>query len=288
MPELPEVETVRCGLNKFTSGLTIRGGEVLLQRTLAYPVLVSDFDGQIVNFSIVSWHRRGKYLFAKLFRSSDESEAWLGVHLRMTGQLLWLNRDSSLHKHTRLRLFFDDNQELRFVDTRTFGKVWFVPPHHDLYEVISGLQKLGPEPFSDDFTIEYLEKKLQKSGRCIKTLLLDQQFLAGLGNIYADECLFKSNIHPQMLASGLNHQQVVALHGAIREVLQVAIDSGGTTFSDFISVSGVNGNYGGMAWVYKRTGLPCRVCNTTIERFKLNGRSTHFCPQCQSYPNFLK
>ncbi len=275
MPELPEVETVRRGLDSLTQGQTIQGGLVLLSRTVAHPVSVAEFCQGVQGRTMVSWHRRGKYLLGKLDRG------WLGIHLRMTGQLLWCDRHSPLQKHARLRLFFPEDMELRFVDIRTFGKVWLVD-EEEPEKVITGLQKLGPEPFGEDFTIEYLAQKLAKSNRCLKTLLLDQGLVAGIGNIYADEALFRSGIKPEAIASHLNLTQIENLRTAIIEVLQKAIEEGGTTFSDFLNLMGVNGNYGGVAWVYRRVGQPCRVCGTGIEKIKLGGRSTHFCPQCQS------
>ncbi|WP_017295639.1 DNA-formamidopyrimidine glycosylase [Geminocystis herdmanii] len=279
MPELPEVETVCRGLNKATSELTIIGAEVLLSRSLAYPDVEITFTEGIKSRKIITWHRRGKYLLAQL------SQGWLGVHLRMTGQLLWLNRDTPLQKHTRIRLFFPDHQELRFVDTRTFGKMWFIPDDEAPEAIITGLQKLGYEPFSADFSEDYLRSKLSKSRRPIKTVLLDQSLVAGIGNIYADESLFKSNIHPQTLACDLTFSQISALRTAIIEVLESSIEAGGTSFSDFLQITGVNGNYGGMAWVYGRKGEPCRSCGTLIDKMKLSGRSSHFCPQCQMSDN---
>lgn len=276
MPELPEVETVRRGLNQLTLGLTIKGGEVLLQRSLAYPVSMAGFEQGITGKTISQWHRRGKYLLAEL---NDHS--WLGVHLRMTGQLLWVQQDQDLQKHTRIRLFLGNNQELRFVDTRSFGKVWWIPEDIAPETVMTGLKLLGVEPLSPEFTPEYLGKKLAKRQRAIKTILLDQAVVAGIGNIYADESLFKSGILPDRAGNQLTKTEIEALHRAIIEVLQTAIDKGGTTFSDFLNLLGVNGNYGGVAWVYRRTGQPCRVCGNMINRIKLGGRSTHFCPQCQ-------
>ncbi len=277
MPELPEVETVCRGLNQSTSNLTIKRGQVLLKSTIAYPPSVLDFESHIQDKVIVDWTRRGKYLLGKL------SEGYLGVHLRMTGQLLWLSQDTPLHKHTRLRLFFEKNQELRFVDTRTFGKFWFINDSEILPEtIITGLQKLGLEPFDDNFSVEYLQLKLAKSNRLIKTVLLDQSFIAGIGNIYADEILFQSQLNPLAIANKLTLLQINTLHKAIIQVLETAINAGGTTFSDFLQVTGINGNYGQIAWVYRKTGQPCSICGTLIERIKLGGRSTHFCPQCQS------
>jgi formamidopyrimidine-DNA glycosylase len=282
VPELPEVETVCRGLNQLTLGKPIQGGEVLLHRTLAYPLCVDEFLDGITGTAIAFWNRRGKYLLAQLVNADGISQGMLGVHLRMTGQLLWLEQKEPISKHTRLRLFFPDNQELRFVDTRTFGKVWGIPPHTPPEKIITGLQKMGLEPFSDGFSVEHLKERLKTRKRAIKTLLLEQELVAGIGNIYADEALFKSGIQPTMMACELTSTQIERLHQAILEVLQKGIDEGGTTFSSFRGVTGVNGNYSGVAWVYGRFGQACRVCGTSIERIKLAGRSSHFCPKCQN------
>ncbi|MBD2085515.1 DNA-formamidopyrimidine glycosylase [Trichocoleus sp. ST-U3] len=280
MPELPEVETVRRGLNKLTLNQEIWGGDVLLERTIAHPLSSVDFLAGLAGSVITQWHRRGKYLLAEL-----SSSAWLGVHLRMTGQLLWLDSQESLQKHTRVRLFFTSEKtsekELRFVDQRTFGKMWWVPPGTPPESIITGLQVLGPDPFSTAFSVEYLALALQNRRRPIKTALLDQSVVAGVGNIYADEALFLSGVPPKTLCADLKLAQIERLRGAIIQVLQASIEAGGTTFSNFLNVQGVNGNYGGVAWVYNRTGVPCRVCSTPIERIRLAGRSAHFCPQCQ-------
>ncbi len=276
MPELPEVETVCRGLNNLTLNQEIQGSEVLLARSLAYPQSIFEFSQALKGDSISVWTRRGKYLLANL-----NSGAKLGVHLRMTGQLLWVKTDSILQKHTRLRLFFPHENELRFVDLRTFGKVWYIPPKIEIETIITGLKKLAVEPLSDDFTKDYLKQKLVKRKVPIKTVLLNQEVIAGLGNIYADEVLFKSGIFPETLAEELTHKQISKLYEAIKEILTEAINKGGTTFSDFLNLLGVNGNYGNVAYVYRRTGEPCRICGTKIERMKLGGRSTHFCPQCQ-------
>ncbi|MEG3851182.1 DNA-formamidopyrimidine glycosylase, partial [Microcoleus sp. herbarium13] len=206
---------------------------------------------------------------------------WLGVHLRMTGQLLWVNRSEPLPKHARVRLFLEGNQELRFVDQRTFGQMWYVPPETEVSSVVTGLKLLGPEPFSAEFSVAYFAQKLHRRARPIKTALLDQSLVAGLGNIYADETLFVAGVLPTALCADLTIEQIERIHSAIVQVLDKAIDSGGTTFSNFLSVQGVNGNYGGVAWVYNRKGQPCRTCGTPIERIKLAGRSTHYCPVCQ-------
>ncbi|AFY41576.1 DNA-formamidopyrimidine glycosylase [Nostoc sp. PCC 7107] len=277
MPELPEVETVRRGLNQLTLNQNITGGDVLLNRTIAYPFSVDEFIHEIKGSAIMTWHRRGKYLLSEL----SSSAGYLGVHLRMTGQLLWLHRDEPLHKHTRVRIFFGDQQELRFVDQRTFGQMWWVPPKVAVESVMTGLAKLAADPFSPEFTVEYLAAKLQNRRRPIKTALLDQSVVAGLGNIYADEALFKCGVLPETLCTDLQLKQIQQLRQVIIEVLETSIAAGGTTFSNFLNVKGINGNYGGVAWVYNRTGEPCRVCSNVIQRIKLGGRSSHFCPQCQ-------
>ena len=295
MPELPEVETVRLGLNQVTLNQEIRGGDVLLDRTIAYPFSVADFLAGLTGTAIVQWHRRGKYLLAQLDREANYSSSpspvsspsslqlggWLGVHLRMTGQLLWQGQAEPLQKHCRVRLVFPNQRELRFVDQRTFGQMWFVPPDKSPEQVISGLTALGPEPFSSEFSVNYLAEKLHRRQRPIKNALLDQTIVAGIGNIYADEALFLSQIKPSTLCATLTPDQIARLHAAIVQVLQTAIDARGTTFSDFRDVAGINGNYGGVAWVYDREGQPCRICETSIVRIKMAGRSAHFCPNCQ-------
>lgn len=316
MPELPEVETVCQGLNQMTLNQEIWGGDVLLTRTIAYPFSVGEFLSHLKNVKITCWHRRGKYLLAQLAHSdpkypigsrSQESmpqidpqenqpksniqnlapsgAGCLGVHLRMTGQLLWLNREEPLHKHTRVRLFFPNNRELRFVDQRTFGKMWWVPPSVPLESIITGLKQLGPEPFSEPFSLEYLAGKLHRRQRSIKAALLDQTLVAGVGNIYADEALFLSGIRPDTLCADLNLEQIERIRSSLIQVLQASIQVGGTTFSNFLNVQGVNGNYGGVAWVYGRTGELCRVCYSSIVRLKVAGRSSHFCPNCQQLPS---
>ena len=285
MPELPEVETVRIGLNQNTLGWQIEGGEVLLPRAIAYPNQPKAFLAAMLGAEFHEWQRRGKYLIAQL------SQGQLGVHLRMTGSLLWCDRDQPVGKHTRVRLFVKSSsnktkqkelrKELRFDDQRTFGKVWWVPQDQPTDAIITGLKKLGLEPFDPEFTPNYLAQKLKRSGRPIKTVLLDQETVAGIGNIYADESLFLSKVHPQTPANALNPSQIPALHQAIIRALSDGIAKGGTTFSNFQDIAGVKGNYIDTAWVFRRTGQPCHTCGTVISRIKLGGRSTHFCPQCQ-------
>jgi formamidopyrimidine-DNA glycosylase len=203
----------------------------------------------------------------------------------MTGQFLWLEGERSRQhppcRHTRVQVWDPDGRELRFIDTRSFAQMWWVPPHQPVDQVISGLQKLGPEPFEAAFNAAYLQARLKRSQRPIKTALLDQALVAGVGNIYADESLFAAGIRPQTPSSNLTRAQLERLRGAVVQVLEQSIGAGGTTFSDFRDLTGTNGNYGGMAWVYRRGGQPCRRCGSTINRTTLGGRSSHWCPGCQ-------
>ncbi|MGF1535658.1 MAG: DNA-formamidopyrimidine glycosylase [Elainellaceae cyanobacterium] len=280
MPELPEVETVRRGLNRVTLNQRVTGGEVLLPRTIAYPT-AAEFVSSLTGCHFVQWQRRGKYLLVELAQE-DGSKGWLGVHLRMTGQLLWVDPAKPLTAHCRVRLFFASGRELRFVDQRTFGQMWRVFPHQTPAAVITGLQRLGPEPLSDEFSLDYLKAALHRRRRPVKNALLDQKLIAGIGNIYADEALFLSHIQPLTSCDRLTPDQFTQLHQQIIAVLTSSIGAGGTTFSDFRDIHGVNGNYGQVAWVYGREGEDCRVCGSPIHRLKLAGRSTFFCDRCQA------
>lgn len=292
MPELPEVETVRRGLVETTLDWSIAGGAVLLDRVVAHPDGAEAFLAALTDARLAAWERRGKYLLGRLARSPDggapEPAGWLGVHLRMTGQLLWTDPAAPLQPHARARLFLrpatgppDALRELRFVDCRTFGRLWWVPPHCPPPAIVTGLQRLGPEPFSAEFSADYLHDRLRRSQRSIKAALLDQALVAGVGNIYADEALFLSGLRPQTPCRRLGRDRAARLREALIRVLADAIAAGGTTFSDFANLEGINGNYGGTAWVYGRAGEPCRRCQTPIARDRLAGRSTHYCPQCQ-------
>ena len=281
MPELPEVETVRRGLERVTPGHRIEGGEVLLDRAIAYPATEAKFLLGLTGATLSAWHRRGKYLLGQLTQADNGSGGYLGVHLRMTGQLLWLDPKTPVQTHCRVRLWLSNSHELRYVDQRTFGRLWWVPPGVAPEAIMTGLQSLGPEPFDDSFSVAYLRQRLARSRRPIKNALLDQALVAGIGNIYADEALFLSGLRPLTASDRIGPKRLERLHSAIRNVLTTSIESGGTTFSDYRDIYGINGNYGGVAWVYNRAGEPCRVCATPIRRLKLAGRSAHYCPRCQ-------
>ena len=281
MPELPEVETVRRGLQRQTTGLEIARVLVHRPRVIAAPAEdPAEFCRALTGRTVQERRRRGKYLIAALDRGQ-----W-GVHLRMTGHFHWLERISAATtapcRHTRVQIWNSNGDELRFVDIRSFGQMWWVPPGLASETVITGLNRLGPEPFSEAFSAEHLQQRLKGSTRPIKNALLDQSLVAGVGNIYADESLFAAGILPQTRSNQLGRNQLERLRQALVEVLQTSIGAGGTTFSDFRDLTGTNGNYGGVAWVYRRSGQPCRHCGTPILRERLAGRSSHWCPTCQS------
>jgi formamidopyrimidine-DNA glycosylase len=281
MPELPEVETVRRGLEQRSSGFSIARVAVWRDRAIAAPRHdPQGFRSGLEGRGLRRWMRRGKYLIAEL----DQGH-W-GVHLRMTGQFLWLEAARSHElppcRHTRVQIWNPQGQELRFIDTRSFAEMWWVPPELPIESVITGLRRLGPEPFDPAFDGAYLQRRLRGSIRPIKSALLDQSLVAGVGNIYADEALFAAGIRPQTSSGALSLKRLEQLQAALVQVLEQSIGAGGTTFSDFRDLSGTNGNYGGMAWVYRRAGQPCRRCGAVLERQKIAGRSSHWCPQCQS------
>ena len=277
MPELPEVETVRRGLADRLNSFEIKEIEVCRARAIASPGGVDQFVAGLTGATVGAWSRRGKYLVAQL---EPNRGSW-GVHLRMTGQFQWHAKPAPPCNHTRVRFWNQSNEELRFVDVRSFGEMWWVPEGDDLDTVMTGLKRLGPEPFSDAFTGANLKQRLKGSTRPIKTALLDQSLVAGVGNIYADESLFAAGIPPLTASGKLSIEQLVRLRDELINVLNISIGVGGTPFSDFRDLEGVNGNYGGQSWVYRRSGQPCRRCGTPISREKLSGRSTHWCPNCQ-------
>ena len=207
MPELPEVETVRRGLADRLSSFQIHDVEILRDRAIASPGGSSLFVQALKGTWVGQWHRRGKYLYADLHDGPDHQQVaerghW-GVHLRMTGQFLWLDEATEPCRHTRVRFWDPEGRELRFIDMRSFGEMWWVPPEQPLESIITGLKRLGPEPFSDAFNGAYLQQRLKNSKRSIKAALLDQSLVAGAGNIYADESLFAAGIAPNTAAGQL-------------------------------------------------------------------------------------
>ncbi len=292
MPELPEVETVRRGLEQKLNNFIINSVEVCRDSTVAYPINKQEFIEGLQGSLLYKWDRRGKYLIAKLkkFKNNNiqtfskeclKGNGYLIVHLRMTGYFNLTNNSSKPCKHTRIRIFDNKNNELRYIDLRSFGKMWWVREGLSPNNVIKGLGSLGPEPFSEKFNINYLNKIISKRTKSIKAILLDQEIVAGIGNIYADESLYTAGISPFREANTIKKNELIRLKASIIDVLKKSIGSGGTTFSDFRDLEGENGNFGLQTNVYRRTGKECRKCKNLIERKKIAGRSTHWCRRCQ-------
>ncbi len=276
MPELPEVETLKRGLSKALKDDAIVGVEVLREQSIAFPG-VEKFVSSLPGHKFKTVVRRGKYLLIEL-----DGGVGLACHLRMSGRLLVREAKSKAEpKFLRVRFLLASGRELHFEDMRVFGRLWFKPKGKSFEDIIPTLLKLGAEPL-DELNSKHLLVAFKGKKQAVKTALLDQHILAGVGNIYADESLFLTGIHPTVVASKLTADKLSALVENIRLVLNQAIISGGSTLRDYTDSSGVNGRYQNQSWVYGREGKPCRKCKAAIERIKLNGRSSHFCPLCQS------
>ena len=281
MPELPEVETVKKGLEKLLKDFYITKIEVLKERSIASEGGSMAFIKDVKNSYLDKWERRGKYLIGSLRTINKTNKGFLVVHLRMTGQFKVFDKRTPPCKHTRVRFFEEEGKELRFIDIRNFGQMWYVPTTKSVKETVSGIKRLGPEPFSSNFNSYYLEEYLKNKKRSIKSALLDQETVAGVGNIYADETLFDAGINPKTESRDLKKDELKRLCISLVKILKISIGEGGTTFSDFRDLEGKNGNYGGQAWVYRRGGKSCKKCSEKILREKICGRSTHWCPNCQ-------
>lgn len=274
MPELPEVETFRTRLSQGTPetpsllGRTVRKVQLFWERTLAEPSSQEFFE-RLPGQTIEEIDRRGKYLMLKL------SEDVLLIHLRMSGDLRVEPVEDDLQPHDRLVVEFEDGWRFVFNDTRKFGRTWLVA---DPQEVLA---RLGPEPLDPSLTPETFHDMLSARRRQLKPLLLDQTFLAGLGNIYTDEALHRARLHPLTQASNLSREESDRLLESIREVLLDGIRMNGTTI-DWVYRGG---GFQGELRAYGRTGKPCPVCGTPIERIVVGQRSTHICPCCQPEPD---
>ncbi len=274
MPELPEVETVCRGLQLQLPGAMVSEVEVLRDDSIGYPS-VEDFIDQLAGHRFESVVRRGKYILINLDRG-----AGLACHLRMSGRLLVLKDLKQPSRFLRVRICLKDGRELRFEDMRVFGRLWYVPPGKTFVDVIPTLGELGVEPL-DEMSGKLLENLFEGKKQPIKTALLDQRLIAGIGNIYADESLYQSGINPLRPAGTVKKAELEKLAGEIQKVLRRAIKPRGSTLSDYTDSEGVNGNYQNKAGVYGREGLACRTCKSEIERVKISGRSSHFCLKCQ-------
>jgi formamidopyrimidine-DNA glycosylase len=270
MPELPEVETVRRRLSSCLPDLvvdqvTVNDPSVSLQSEAA-------LRGALRGRRVVALRRRGKYLIVEL------DGVLLVVHLRMTGRLVFAPEPGA--RAPRFVARFAPGADLYFYDTRRFGRVWAVEPAAE----DEFFAALGPEPFSPRFSATYLRDSLRGRATPLKSFLLDQRRLAGVGNIYADEALFRAGLNPLRRAGTLAPGEAARLHDALLETLQAGIDHNGSSIDTFVGPEGDRGAFQEILNVYGRAGEPCRICGAAVRKVELGGRGTHFCPRCQPLP----
>lgn len=289
MPELPEVETVKRGLTRLLPGRTIKA--VDFDWPKSFPNASTDVKEFLVGASVITVQRRAKVLLIEL-----DTKYSLVVHLKMTGQLVFRGEESfgaghpndSLvgalpDKSTRVTITFTDGSVLFFNDFRKFGWMRLLPtveiPNIDFFK------RVGPEPLSDEFNARvFIARVRRRAKTTIKAAILDQSVLAGVGNIYADEALFAAKIHPATRVQDVSDAKLNKLHQAIREVLQLSIDKGGSSDKNYVDAEGRRGSYLGFAKVFRREGKPCLECGATIEKIRVAGRGTHICPKQQKLP----
>ncbi|MGG2064099.1 DNA-formamidopyrimidine glycosylase [Bacillus sp. S14(2024)] len=273
MPELPEVENVRRTLEKLVKGKTIE--EVIV----TYPKLVKEpddaelFKEMLRGETIEKVERRGKFLLIYVTRYVIVS------HLRMEGKYMLHEANDLVDKHTHVRFRFTDGTELRYKDVRKFGTMHLFEKGTEL--TVMPLADLGPEPFSGELTPAYLRERMQKTARKVKVVLLDQRIVVGLGNIYVDEVLFRSRIHPEREASSLTNEEFETLYKEIVATLTEAVERGGSTIRTYMNSQGQIGSFQERLYVYGRKGEPCVTCGTALEKTVVGGRGTHYCPVCQ-------
>lgn len=273
MPELPEVETILRGLRKKLLGRTIKRVAVFSGKVIRQPN-PEQFAEQLSGKTIVDMERRGKYLIFKLSGSLA-----LVVHLRMTGKLLFVDSDTPRDEYTRVVFYLNGKKELRFHDVRRLGTMDLVP--FDELEMLGFLKALGPDALDPSLTRDVFKRRLKGRHGQIKRVLLDQTFVAGIGNIYANEILWRARIRPERLVASLTPREVGRLYRAMREVLLSAVEHHGTTIRDYVDSEGIPGSYQELLVVHGREDLPCPVCGNPIMRLKSGGRSAYFCLSCQ-------
>jgi len=270
MPELPEVETTRRGIEPFVLGRAVEAVAVR-QRQLRWPV-PEDLPDRLRGKAILRLARRGKYLLFVV-----EGGALL-AHLGMSGSLRIVLGDEPLKKHDHVDIVFAGGACLRYHDPRRFGCLLWVPGDPLAHPLLA---ELGPEPFDAGFTGEYLHAAAQGRATAVKTFIMDSHLVVGVGNIYANEALFRAGIDPRRAAGRIGAGRYAELARLIREVLQQAIAQGGTTLRDFVNASGKPGYFQQTLAVYGREGLPCVLCGGPIRSVRLGQRSTFYCPRCQ-------
>lgn len=287
MPELPEVETVRSGLEKLVIGKLIK--KVMHDTPKSFPNATADVKQFLIGARITAVRRRAKVLLIDL--SSDYS---LVIHLKMTGQMVFVGKERFGAGHpsesligelpdrsTRVTFDFDDGSQLFFNDQRKFGWIRLIPT----VEVpnIDFMKKVGPEPLDADFTWQQFAERFKRRGRTnIKAALLDQTVIAGVGNIYADESLWGAKVHPKRLVASLSDDEFKVLYRELREVMNLAIEKGGSSNHTYVNAEGKKGSYMSFARVFRREGQTCpRHPDVIIEKLRVAGRGTHICPVCQ-------
>lgn len=273
MPELPEVETTVRDLRDSLVGHTITG------LTYAdWPKMFITHPPEVVSQliegeTVLAVTRRAKYIILEL-----TNDRYFVLHRKMTGNLLWRRNDEAHHKFTRVIISFDNGYDLYFTDARKFGRVYLFLSNEEL---LSFFGKLGPEPLLDDFTLQIFEGIMMRRKGMLKPLLLNQSWVVGLGNIYANEALFVSGLHPARRAETLNAAEREKLYHAIRQVLETGIKNRGTTLSDYLDGNGRPGNNQEYLLVHFRDNKPCLNCGTPIVKITVAQRGTYLCPQCQ-------
>jgi formamidopyrimidine-DNA glycosylase len=271
VPELPEVETIRRGLQEALPGKRIRSVEVawagVLKNLSPY-----EFEARLIGRVFRHVGRRGKYLLLHV-----EGAQLLVVHLRMTGGFSLCPPEEPRRNHTHWVLGLDDGRELRFRDPRKFGLVYLL--EEDRLASFPPLAGLGPEPLSRSFSTPYLARVLSRSSRKVKEVLLDQTKIAGVGNIYADEALFLARVHPARLADSLRPSEVLRLRRGIQQVLTHSIQAQGRSFSDYCQLNGEEGDYHPL--VHDNISSLCPHCGNPLEKIRVGGRGTYFCSRCQ-------
>ncbi|MCU0499773.1 MAG: DNA-formamidopyrimidine glycosylase [Anaerolineae bacterium] len=274
MPELPEVETVVRGIRPALIGRKIIGIRYDWRWVMKMPPDPEEFAARITGQAVIGVKRRAKYIVIEL------DQDLLVIHLKMTGRLYVVAQDADdqSDKYVHFRAQLDDGQELRFSDARKFGRVYLTS---DFNAVSVGASQLGPEPLEETFTIPVFEERMRGRGKMIKALLMDQSFIAGVGNIYADEALFRAGIHPTHRSDRLNADQIARLYQTVRDTLNEGITHEGASVNWYRKPDGTKGSSQEYLYVYGRGNLPCRQCGTPIIKTRLAQRGTHYCPTCQ-------
>ncbi len=273
MPELPEVETIKQGMVKKIRGKKIKRVEIRNEKNIKI-LCAKEFKERVEGKVIQDIKRRGKYLILIL-----NFHKLLIFHLRLTGKLLFVPLEKQEPDYVRIVFIFSDNTKLFFTSMRGFANVYLLSD--DELNSIPAIKNMGPEPLSPEFTSTEFKERLNKRKGKIKPLLMDQTFIAGIGNIYAQEALYNVNIHPERIVSQLKNKETEALYHSLIKVLKEAIQQKGSSVDAYLDLNGEKGNYVPYLKVYGRKGQPCFRCGFSIKKKKIGGRGTYFCNNCQ-------